>query len=89
MKVDGDIGNNLEFYLQCSDYLFLQLKRQGQNLKGQIWKRGIKERPITSLIGFFLSHVEVFVSDFREIYFAYTVSVSAYTYLLNRVPTLD
>lgn len=36
MKVDGDEGKSLEFYLQCSDYPFLQLKQQGQNLKGLV-----------------------------------------------------
>lgn len=39
MKTDeGGHGNGLESYLQYSDYLFLQLKRQGQNFKRAVIK---------------------------------------------------
>lgn len=95
MKTDeGGHGNGLESYLQYSDYLFLQLKRQGQNFKRAVikeeWQRVQSHLWSDSKYPFFLSHEGLFLSDFKEIFlFLLAQCPTAYIHFLNCVPTLD
>lgn len=63
----ADEGNGFEFYLQCTDYLFLKLKGKGKVSKGQVSKQNERSNHFELKVLFFFSHVGLFLSDFKDI----------------------